>query len=247
MNENMMNCDELSERISELLDDDMPAADLAAAQAHMSGCASCRQLHDDIASIARNAAQLPAIAPERDLWPEIAARIDAPVVELGAPGRAKSALRSQPFMWGGRSRMLAAAVMLVAATATITHLATRAWLPTATETTVVANDEAPDSGDEGERQGRISLQLASTQEVEVTYAAEIAALEALVNERRSEIAPATLEIVERNLAIIDAAIAECREALRAEPGSVFLARSLGGALDRKLSLLRAAATAPAGA
>lgn len=49
----------------------------------------------------------------------------------------------------------------------------------------------------------------------------------------------------RNLAIIDAAIAEAEAALAKNPASGFLDRQLNSALERKRDLLRRAALLPA--
>ncbi len=53
-------------------------------------------------------------------------------------------------------------------------------------------------------------------------------------------------MLEKNLHIIDDAIAQCRKALEKDPSSSYLNESLTEALDNKVQLLRAAATLPAG-
>ena len=75
---------------------------------------------------------------------------------------------------------------------------------------------------------------------------EIAALEDLLGERRAELDAQTVEVLERNLAVIDAAIAESRAALAADPASQFLAQRFARAYTSKLTLLRGAAQLPAG-
>ena len=75
---------------------------------------------------------------------------------------------------------------------------------------------------------------------------EIATLETILTERRSELDPQTVEVLERNLAVIDAAIAEARDALAADPASQFLAQRFTRAYTSKLTLLRGAAQLPAG-
>lgn len=76
------------------------------------------------------------------------------------------------------------------------------------------------------------------------YDREIAELRATVRERRGELDPATVAVLERNLAIIDAAIADSRTALAREPRSAIVGDQLQRALSRKVELLRTLATLP---
>ena len=80
---------------------------------------------------------------------------------------------------------------------------------------------------------------------EETYGREIATLRAVVARRRSTLDTATIAVIEKNLAIIDSAIVQCRAALAKDPASGFLLQSLNSALEAKVDLLRTAATLPA--
>ncbi|HEY4658328.1 MAG TPA: hypothetical protein VIH11_02355, partial [Gemmatimonadaceae bacterium] len=80
---------------------------------------------------------------------------------------------------------------------------------------------------------------------EETFDREIAALRKIVEARRSELDTATIRIVEKNLQLIDAAIAESKAALARDPASTFLLDRLTHAYDTKLQLLRGLATLPA--
>jgi len=75
-----------------------------------------------------------------------------------------------------------------------------------------------------------------------TYDMEISRLRRVVDGRRGDLDSTTLAVLEKNLHIIDDAIAQCRKALRTDPSSSYLNESLTGALDNKVQLLRAAAT-----
>ena len=77
-----------------------------------------------------------------------------------------------------------------------------------------------------------------------TYDLEIARLRAVLNAKRSQLDTATLAVVEKNLQVIDEAIAQCKQALKKDPASRFLMESLNDALDTKIQLLRTAATLP---
>jgi hypothetical protein len=92
-----------------------------------------------------------------------------------------------------------------------------------------------------------SLALASNSKpsVEQTYDSEIRRLRTIVNQRRGDLDSATVVVIDKNLRIIDDAIAQCRLALRKDPNSRFLTESLNDALDSKVQLLRTAAALPA--
>jgi hypothetical protein len=79
---------------------------------------------------------------------------------------------------------------------------------------------------------------------EVTFDREIARLRTILQQRRAQIDPVTISIIERNLKVIDDAIAQCRAALAKDPASRFLMESLNNALETKVELMRTAAMLP---
>jgi hypothetical protein len=86
---------------------------------------------------------------------------------------------------------------------------------------------------------------ASTLSTEQLYDQEIAHLQTIVRDRRSVLDTATIAVIQRNLGIIDSAIAQSRAALAADPGSRFLNDQLNSVLDQKVELLRTVALLPA--
>ena len=92
----------------------------------------------------------------------------------------------------------------------------------------------------------VSAQLVS-QEIpsEAVYSKEIAALQHIVNDRKTQLDSATIAIIERNLRIIDLAIEQSKAALAKDPASRLLTDQLTRALDMKIELLRRAAMLPA--
>ena len=70
---------------------------------------------------------------------------------------------------------------------------------------------------------------------------EIQVLEGLLIERRNVLEPETVRVVEENLAIIDAAVAQARAAVQKDPASGFLNERLESALQKKVQLLRTVA------
>jgi hypothetical protein len=77
------------------------------------------------------------------------------------------------------------------------------------------------------------------------YGKQIELLQNIVQQRKSQLDPATVAIIERNLQIIDAAIEQSKAALRRDPASRMLSEQVNHALDKKIELLRTAAMLPA--
>jgi hypothetical protein len=82
-------------------------------------------------------------------------------------------------------------------------------------------------------------------EVEPVFDREILKLRAIVRERRSQLDPRTVAVLEQSIAVIDSAIAQSRAALAKDPASGFLATQLNHSLEKKVELLRTAALLPA--
>ena len=95
------------------------------------------------------------------------------------------------------------------------------------------------------RAGTRAVRTVARATAEQTYDREITSLRAILDSRRETLNPATVEVLELNLKIIDQAIAQSRAALAKDPASDFLDRQLDKALEKKLELLRTAALLPA--
>jgi hypothetical protein len=75
---------------------------------------------------------------------------------------------------------------------------------------------------------------------ESQYDAAVTDLQRALEQGRSRLDPKTVTIIERNLETIDRAIAEARQALAADPASVYLNDYLARTMRKKLDLLRQA-------
>ncbi len=263
-------CDDFSNRLAEFLERDVDETTRATMEAHALGCADCGALLADLRTLRIDAANLPALAPSRDLWQGIAARIETPVVELNAGAAQPRAGRGMRPIWYG-----IAAAALIAVTATITHQITKdgmvvpvqhaqpsqklaALNPTTSpapspsaDTTAHADAntlhhtpsrvvQSPTSGVESPHVAFAANHLTAQQ----TYDREIARLRAIVDARRSTLDTSTVRVIEHNLAVIDDAITQCKAALKKDPASRYLMESLDDALDTKVQLLRTAASLP---
>jgi hypothetical protein len=80
---------------------------------------------------------------------------------------------------------------------------------------------------------------------EIAFAGEISQLQTVLSERRSQLDPETVKVVEDNLNLIDTAVKRARSALAKDPASGFLTRQLDNVLQKKVELLRTVALLPA--
>lgn len=255
-------CEQFVDVLADVLECDADEATRAAAEHHALACAECGSLLADLRKLRIDAANLPSLTPSRELWAGIEARIATPVVEIGASDRA-SRHTPRSWIWG-----TAAAAALVIATAGVTHLLTRRMYqpqtvasvtPVTPVTPSATIPSRPDTSDDRTSsngaaqspvpsqgpQPRAQLVSRAKPSAQDTYDSEIARLRAVVRDRRSRLDPATLAVIEKNMTVIDDAIAQCKAALRRDPASRFLMQSLNSALDTKVELLRTAASLPA--
>jgi anti-sigma factor RsiW len=68
------------------------------------------------------------------------------------------------------------------------------------------------------------------------YVEAVAALRAALDRRRTSLSPAVVQVVERNLATIDTALREIRQALHDDPGSPLLQQILSSTNQQKVEL-----------
>jgi len=256
--ERLMTCEQLDERLSDWLENDIDAATRAELERHVAACARCTALVSDLALIRREAAALPELVPSRDLWPEIEARIQAPVISLEQSRVAPAAARrgSMRRAWS----LGAAAAALVAVTAGVTYYMTIQVQPepivAGTSTVVPSPDSAapvviPETptplaaAPEQPAPQREERRLASAPTPNTEYARDVAQLRDIVSQRRAELDSTTIAVLEKNLELIDRAIAESRAALERDPASDFLADQLARAMTKKVAILRTVALLPA--
>ena len=230
-----MTCDEFGATIGDLLDGTVTTATREQMDSHRLDCAECEALAADFIRIKAEAAALPPLTSSRDLWDGVEARIGAEVLELAPFSPLAAAMPG----WHGRRvtpwRAAAAAAVLIVGSSVIT------WSVTSRSAATVAAVTA-DSGFATAMAATRNERLASGQTLDETYDREIAALRAIVNAGRAEMDSTTLAVVERNLVLIDQAIAESKAALAQSPTSAFLLERLTDAYDSKLRTLRAVAS-----
>jgi len=86
--------------------------------------------------------------------------------------------------------------------------------------------------------------MPTVDQADPVFASEITKLRRIVRDRRSQLDPKTVAVLEQSIAVIDSAIAQSRAALIKDPASGFLATQLNHSLEKKVELLRTAALLP---
>lgn len=261
---NNVRCEEFAEHLADLLERDVDEATRSGLESHALSCVDCGSLLADMRNLRIDASNLPQLVPARDLWEGVAQRIDAPVIPLRG---AETERFQRGVRWPRWAATAAAAAVLIALTSTSTYLITvhsgsaaighqpaldsTPLRSAASETRVATVTPAPDSGrgatpaPEPKTTPTATVRLVSKPSAEQVYSSEIARLRTIVERRRSQLDPVTISVIERNLNVIDDAIAQCRLALAKDPASRFLMESLNNALETKVELLRTATMLPA--
>jgi anti-sigma factor RsiW len=218
--------DSYTEQLSEYLDDELRPADRAELERHLEGCAECRTVVASLRAVVTRAQSVPDRGPERDLWSGIAARIatrpgsaDLKVIELA---RARET-RSRRFSFT-IPQLAAASITLMLLSGSVVWFA----LTTADGTAPMSASPQPNA-------------VASVSNIGVAqYADAVRSLEQALQQRRDQLDPVTVAVLEENLRTIDAAITEARGALSRDPANLYLNQHLENTMKKKIELLRRA-------
>lgn len=194
----MMSCEQVRNRLDDHLDGALPPAVRSSVEEHLDGCPGCRRELGELRSLAAAARELaPEVPPDRDLWPEIEARL--------APRRRG---RLIPFPVLDRATWIAWAAV-AAAVAIAVGLAL--WSP-----------GRPSGGPGSPPPAAVTEAVPAA-----TETADLAAgirqvqrdLRRVIDRRGDHLSPQALAVVQANVEIIDQAIAEILTALDQEPGN----------------------------
>ena len=239
-----MTCERAMAQLADWLDGHLDDAAARAVQEHVSGCANCGAVLASLDVQDADGASLPVLAPSRDLWPAIAGRIESPTVALA--DHRSSTVRPRRFGWVAQ---LAAASALVAVTAGVTWktalvVASAGGSAASGASRVAMRDVGRISDVRNISDRTVSNRTTDRVPVEFNYDRELSELRRAVAERRSDLDPATVAVLDKNLKLIDHAIAQSKAALASDPASTMLSDQLNVALDKKLQLLRTVALLP---
>ena len=269
-----LDCDGFADALADYLEGDASESVRAAVEAHAASCPSCAALLADLRGISVSAASLPTLMPSRDLWSGIAERIDARVIPFEAPVAATHVTRRtwlRPALAAAALVGITAGITHYATRASLTPaspapaVAVAAKQPVVAPTVVATNATISSTATEqaaepthapsshrtvapSERRSNTSARLASTAPgadvADPVFNSEISKLRQILKERRSQLDPKTVAVLEQSVAVMDSAIAQSRAALKKDPASGFLATQLNHSLEKKVELLRTAALLP---
>jgi anti-sigma factor RsiW len=231
------------EEILDLLDDfvggDLPPREERDVRRHLMQCEGCRAEEQALRALLDEAAALPdEIVPGRDLWNDIAPRLQSRASLVEQPAEQYPEVRvigprpARPLPWW----MLAAASIALVVVTSFATLRISGRGETQPVTIAAQQARQPASS----MQGVTPTALAAFRPAEQEYEKAISDLETVLRTQRGRLAPQTAATLEANLRIIDQAIAESRAALAADPNSAELTHMLSDAYDTKLDVLRQA-------
>jgi anti-sigma factor RsiW len=218
-----MACQQYLNSLHEAVDGTIGSIRRAELELHVDACDACRALLDDLQRVRDAAAALPALeAPDR-AWLQIAGRLRQEGRITEAPTVA--AARRSYAVW------LAAAAALILAVGSAVMLLLPRPAPEPADRTAAAPANAPATRSVETVQNEVD---AAQQHFEKA----IADLEKVAKANQQALDPETSATIDKNLGIIDQAIAENRAAVTAEPASVAARETLFQALRSKVSLLQ---------
>lgn len=217
-----MGCAQYLNSIHEAVDGTIGAIRRAELELHLGTCDACRALLEDLQRIHDAAGSLPALKAPDHAWPLIAAR-------LRQEGRVTT---TAPLSAAGRSYgvWLAAAAALILVVASAMMLRPR-----------IAGDPAPQTASAPGPAADTRTVEAVQNEVDAAqqqFEKAIAELEKVAKANQDALDPGTSAVIDKNLGIIDQAIADNRAAVKSEPASVAARETLFEALRQKVSLLQ---------
>ena len=212
--------DAFTDRLSDYLDDELGADERASVGRHLATCAACRTTLDQLRAVVARAGTLHGEEPAADLWPGVAALLDAPPA-----GRRVAFLRRMraPRRFSFTLTQLAAASL-----ALMVLSGGLVWMA--------------HSGNSGADFPPVSASdaIGPANFADAHYDEAVSDLEQTLATRKATLDPETVRVLEQNLRAIDRAIEQCQRALVGDPANVYLNGHLADVRRRKLALLRRA-------
>jgi hypothetical protein len=218
-----MQCSRSREAIQELVDGTLGPIRAAELEQHLDACPSCRALADDLRRIREVAGTLEPQAPRDHVWLQIAGRLRQEGRVHDRPQAARSVRHH--YAW-----LAIAAALLLAVGASLMVVMSRMGSPAPQQAaTPAGNADVTDSVQSGVEDLRKAEQLLQS---------GIAKLKEGMGSETQALPVAAATTLDRNLQILDQAIAESSAALQQEPQNVAARSSLFDALQRKISVLQ---------
>lgn len=214
--------DRFTEQLSEYLDETLPRAEREALDEHLATCPECRETLDELRRVVDRARGLDDRPPSHDLWSGIATRIGSGTAVVPID-RARVSARTTRRLSFSLPQALAAGIALMVLSSGAMWLSLRGRTSAAGP---LANGPI------------IETTAAWTDSVDAKVDPVVAQLRTVLRQNRAQLSDSTVRILEKNLAIIDSAIAEARRALDADPNNNYLNHHLADVVRRRADLLR---------
>lgn len=214
--------DQWTDRLSDYLDDELPAGERAALEAHLATCSECRTTLGELRQVVARAQALEDTEPAKDLWRGIRG-------QLQTTGHGPVVVRSARRFAFSIPQLIAASIGLVLLSGSATWMALRNQQAGA--------GVAQLTPEPGER-GLVNVSYDSRWRNRTAVA--IAELQDELTANEAQLDTATVRIVRQNLAVIDRAISQAQKALQRDPNSAYLQLHLANTMRQKVELLRRA-------
>jgi hypothetical protein len=218
----MTSCRDFAALLSPFVDGDLAGDERAAVVAHLDGCAVCRGIVSDLERLRAAARLLGPVAPPDHLRRQVAARVrlDAGRPEDPAAVPASTSRAAWP-QWVG----LAAALVLVTFSVYLVGV-------------LQAPQPAPTEPTPGTGTGSVAVVAQELKLALEHYDKAIAELQIIAKKDEGTLDPELRLTLQRNLTVIDRAIADSRQALERDPASEPARETLLDALQRKIGVLQ---------
>ena len=223
-----MKCEDLNEALVDLVDGRLDGAGQRSVERHLEGCESCRALVEDLRSIRAAAFMLDRREPKAETLSKVQAAIAAEPAPKGRLLDMSAARRS--FRGTNWPVWLGAAAALILATMI-------GLLPLMSRPEPAHDDSAEATAADG-TEATVESVTAEFEAAEKHYQKAIDDLQTLASKDTGELDPQVASVLQKNLTVIDQAISESREALKAQPANASAQSGLFEGLRTKVALLQ---------
>jgi anti-sigma factor ChrR (cupin superfamily) len=225
--------------LNDYIDGALDATERASVEQHLSACAACREVIEDLQAILAATRDLDANEPPVRAWPRLerAIRVEREHAAsqqsgggVAAAGRAGARPPASPRVRTSITWLAAAAALVLA-----TLVGVRYTRGPQTDPAPAGANPVPSANGSAQAAESIESELRLA---ESHYENAIKGLEAIANSEQNELDPRTAATLQKNLAVIDQAISESRAAVRAQPANEPAQQSLIDGFKTKIGLLQ---------
>jgi anti-sigma factor RsiW len=226
----MMTCNDLNEALVDLVDGRLDGAEQRGVERHLEGCENCRALVEDLRSVRAAAFMLDRREPKAATWSKLQAAVAAEPAPKGrlldmalSRGARGFAGPTNWTVWVG-----AAAALILATVIGLLPLLNREPV----------HDDSAQAAASDPAEITVESVTAEFEAAERHYQKAIDDLQTIANKDTGELDPQVASVLQKNLTVIDQAISESRDALKAQPANASAQSGLFEGLRTKVALLQ---------